>query len=310
MRYRELGRTGLKVSELGFGAVEIGMEYGIQVDGRPNRPSPHEAESIVCRALDLGVNVIDTARGYGESEQIIGRVLASRRDSVVLMSKAAAWEEELTGTGLAAHLRDSLETSLRLLATDTIDVYQIHSAGLEVLQRREAVDVLEGFREQGHVRFLGATVYGEQEARAALADERIDVIQVAYSLLDPSLDQTIIPQAARQNVGVVARSVFHRGVLTSKGPSGSAEERRLHDAALALDIFQSDPTLSLPHAALRFVASNPHVACSVLGMDSMEQVEQNLSFGELEPFSAEQLRRIRESAPDDPWSILPPPEEN
>lgn len=307
MKQRTLGRTGLSVSEIGFGAVEIGLEYGIQVSGRANMPNPQEAVRIVQRALDLGVNVIDTARGYGESERLIGLALRGRRDSVVLMTKVAAIDPSLTGQAVYDFVSNSLETSLSLLQTETVDLYQIHSAKIDVIQRGELVDALDRQRQAGKARFLGATVYTEEEAMAVLDDPRIDVLQIPYSMLDASMNDRVIPRAAKQGVGVVARSVLHRGVLTPKGANGSAEEQRLHRAANEFDFVIDANTYSLPHAAVRFVLSNPNVSCALLGMDSIEQVEANLSYGEFVPLSDEQLQRVRELAPPDPWSILPTP---
>ena len=305
MQRRTLGRTGLCVSEIGFGSVEIGTEYGIQVDSRPNRPDPEQAVRIVRRALDLGVNVIDTARTYGESERIIGQALDGRRESVVLMTKIDHINPDQTGSGLISAIDESLRTSLQLLRTDVIDVCQMHSPTTELIRRGEIVTVLERFRTEGRIRFVGTTVYSHDEALAALDDPRIDVIQIAYSLLDASMDHQVIPLAAQRGVGVVARSVLHRGVLTSKGASGSDQERRLHEVASSFGFLFDDETTSLPHAAMRFVLSNDQVSCALVGMDSLEQVEQNLSYGPIRPFSARQVCRVRESAPPDPWAIRP-----
>jgi aryl-alcohol dehydrogenase-like predicted oxidoreductase len=295
----------LRVSELGFGAVEIGVEYGIQVDGKLNRPEEGRAMQIVQRALDLGINLIDTARGYGDSERIIGQAVAGKRDSVVLMTKLAAIDGDLTGEGLQRFMVESLETSLRLLRTEAIDVYQVHSATTTLLQRGEVMGILDRFRRDGKVRFVGATVYGEDDALAVLDDPRMDVLQIAYTMLDASMEDRVIPLAAARGVGVIARSVLHRGVLTPKGTGGSADERRLHEAANGFDWLFDDDTQSLPHAAMRFALSHPGVGCALLGMDSIEQVEQNLGYGDIRPFTSEQLRRVRDSAPPDPWAILP-----
>lgn len=305
MRHRTLGRTGLSVSEIGFGAVEIGLEYGIQVDGKPNRPDDQQAIEIVHRALDLGANVIDTARAYGESERLLGEALVGKRDSVVLMTKVAGIEASVIGRQLDSAITESLETSLRLLQTDTVDVYQIHSAKVELIRRGEITGILDRLRREGKTRFLGATVYTEEEALAVLDDPRIDVIQVAYNMLAPSMGDRVIPLAVERGVGVVARSVLHRGVLTPKGAVGSADEQRLHTAAHQFDFLFDDDTRSLPHAAVRYVLSNAHISCALLGMDCIEQVEQNLSYADAQPYTDDQLRRVRQSAPPDPWSILP-----
>ena len=307
MQTRTLGRTGLTLSELGFGAVEIGMDYGIRVAGRPNQPTPQEAVLLLRRALELGVNVIDTARGYGESERIIGQAVGGQRDAVVLMTKVSIPDPAACGQDLQRSLGDSLETSLSLLRTDFVDVLSIHSATRPMLDKGEVVGVLDRLRTAGRTRFLGVTVYHEDEALAALDDPRIDVIQIAYSMLDASMDRRVIPLAVKRGVGVVVRSVLHRGVLTTKGAHGSAAERRLHSAALDFDFLFDAQTRSLPHAAIRFALSHPGVGCVLLGMDRLEQVEHNLGFGLIPPYSDAQLRRVREAPPADPWDVLPSP---
>ena len=114
-----------------------------------------------------------------------------------------------------------------------------------------------------------------------------------------------MPLAAKRGVGVVGRSVLHRGVLTAKGALGSEEDRRLHAAANEFDFLFDDQTQSLPHAAVRFVLSNRGIGIALLGMDSVEQVDENLAYEGFPPFDDEQLRRVRERAPADPWSVLP-----
>ena len=185
MRRRVLGRTGLEVSEIGFGGVEIGLEYGIQVDGVANRPPREQAVRLVRRAVELGVNAIDTARAYGSSESIIGEAIEGHRDAVVIMSKLAAIDPALSGLTLASFVASSLAESLRELRTDVIDVMQLHSVNIEVLRRGEVLDVLERQRDAGKVRFLGATIYTEEEANLALDDDRVDVIQIFSLHLPP-----------------------------------------------------------------------------------------------------------------------------
>src|SRR3954449_44296 len=123
MRYRPLGRTGFKVSEISLGTVEIGMPYGIARDGVPPPPDEAEASKLLHRALDLGVNMIDTARAYGESEAIIGRTLRDRRKEFVLVSKVSSYEElNLDSAAVRERITSSVHQSLSLLQTDVIDV--------------------------------------------------------------------------------------------------------------------------------------------------------------------------------------------
>ncbi|MEE3373166.1 MAG: aldo/keto reductase [Planctomycetota bacterium] len=303
--HRPLGRTGLQVSELGFGAVEIGQEYGIRVKNQANLPPPEVAVEIVRRALEMGVNVIDTARGYGDSERIIGAAIAGQRDDVVLMTKVSCTERQPHGAELRAAVNQSVETSLEMLRCSWVDVLSVHSASADVLARGEVVEAFERLRVAGKARFLGATVYTEEEALAALRDPRIDVLQIAYSLLDPSMADRVIPLAAERGVGIVARSVLHRGVLTPKGAAGSTDEQRLHTHALKYRYLFDEETRTLPQVAVRFALSEPRLCCALLGMDTIAQVETNLANPPRAPYSDDQIVRAISARPADPWSILP-----
>src|SRR5438552_1712951 len=163
MRYRQLGRTGFEVSEISLGTVEIGMPYGIAKDGEAAPPGEAEASKLLHCALDLGVNLIDTARAYGESEAIIGRALRDRRNEFFLVSKVAS------NQGQRERIISSVHQSLSLLQTDFIDVMMIHSAPIEVIDSGEAISVLQELKRQGLIRAVGASVYGEEAALAAIA---------------------------------------------------------------------------------------------------------------------------------------------
>ena len=128
MRQHRLGRTGLLVSELSLGTVELGLDYGIRPTGADARPDEAAAARLLHRALDLGINYIDTARGYGASEQIIGRALRRRRAECVLATKVSTFHEEgLSGEPLKQRLIASVHESLAALATETIDIMMLHS---------------------------------------------------------------------------------------------------------------------------------------------------------------------------------------
>ena len=302
---RPLGQTELLVSEIGFGGVEIGLEYGIQVRSKNNLPDPAVAIRIVQRAIEMGVNVIDTARGYGASERLIGNAISTIRDQLVVMTKVSCPGKDMHGVALRDLITESLETSLGELQTSYVDVLSVHSASTLILARGDVVDCVDRLRLAGKVRYVGATVYTIQEALAALEDPRIDVLQVAYSLLDPSMADQVIPLAVRRGVGIIARSVLHRGVLTAKGAQGSPDERRLHAHASNYDFLFDDTTTTLPQVAVRFALSNDGVSCALLGMDTLDQVEENLTALPQAPYPDADITRAITSSPPDPWSILP-----
>jgi aryl-alcohol dehydrogenase-like predicted oxidoreductase len=214
---RRLGRTDLQVSEISLGTVEIGLEYGIPVAGEERLPSRAAAERLLNNALDLGCNLIDTARAYGTSEEIIGHALKSRRDEYILATKVLHYE----GAGLdSAALRQAIEgsvaESLRALQTDVADIVHVHSATVDVIRRGEIVTILQDLQRQGHIRFIGATTYSEAASIAALEDGRFDCLQIAYSLLDRRPESTVFPLAQERDVGIIVRSVLLKGALTHR----------------------------------------------------------------------------------------------
>ena len=144
MKRRRLGRTDLDVSEISLGTVELGLPYGIPEAGRLVQPDEAAAARLLNKALDLGINFIDTARLYGTAEEIIGRALRGRRSEYFLASKVPNFAaENLTGHALRERVFASVEESLRLLQTDVIDVMMIHSAPVEVIERGEIMAALE-----------------------------------------------------------------------------------------------------------------------------------------------------------------------
>ena len=266
MRSRALGRTGLLVSEIALGTVELGMDYGIGADAR--RPSADEAARILHRALDLGINFIDTARAYGDSESVIGRSLAGRRREFVLCTKVLPDADAV----------ESVEHSLRELQTDVLDIVMIHCrAGDDVLPSPER---LLRCREAGKLRFIGASVYGEVAALSAM-DAGFDCLQVAHSVLDRRMERRVFPEALRKNIGIVVRSVLLKGVLTPRAAQLPDALGPLKDAALRLG-----PLASLPELAYRYVLGQcpPHTA--LVGASCVEEVEAAVRFASLRPLES------------------------
>jgi aryl-alcohol dehydrogenase-like predicted oxidoreductase len=197
--YRRLGRTGLMVSAISLGTVELGMNYGIPTAGEHLRPSEKQATHLLNRALDMGVNFIDTARIYGESEAVIGHALKPRRDEYILATKVAPSNDtSLTDGEIKRRTKESLAESLRTLQTDVIDLLQIHSASVEVIRRGAIIEAIQEAQQEGKVRFTGATTYGEEAALAVIEDGRYDCLQVAYSLLDRGLETKVLPLAQHE----------------------------------------------------------------------------------------------------------------
>ena len=159
MEYRPLGSSGLTVSTLSLGTVALGIPYGFIPDApetgtAEQEPPPSLSESIqlIHKAIDSGINFIDTARGYGRSEEVLGQALHDRRHKVILATKVSGYDAQgqlLRGEAIRHHMEASLATSLRLLRTDYVDLLMLHSAPVELLQVEEAIDQLFRFQQRG-----------------------------------------------------------------------------------------------------------------------------------------------------------------
>ncbi len=295
MNYRRLGRTNLQVSEISLGTVELGMDYGIPVRGEHLQPSEVDAARTLNCALDLGINLIDTAQAYGESEAIIGRALKSRRNEYILATKISSlsWAG-YTGKELQKQMEASITESLRALQTDIIDLLYIHNATPELIQCGEIVEIMQRAREAGYARFIGTTTYGEAAPLAVLEDGRFDCIQVAYNLLDRQLEERVLPLAKANDIGVVIRSVLLKGALTYRYAHLPEELRELRETVNKVNSLCSAQNSSLPELAYRFVLAHPAVSTALVGTGRVHELKEIVSLAGRDPLPLELLSDIRE----------------
>jgi aryl-alcohol dehydrogenase-like predicted oxidoreductase len=219
MQYVNLGRSGLKVSRACLGAMNFGVSHTAPWCDEP------EARRIIDVYLDAGGNLIDTANNYtgGQSEEVIGRAIKGRRDSVLIATKARMPQGPgPNDRGLSrAHLVNALDASLKRLGTDYIDLYQMHSFDPET-PLDETMDTLAGFVRAGKVRYLGASNFlGSQIVEAQWAAERVSGIQLIslqprYSLLSREIELDVLPTARRQGLGCLTYSPLGFGILSGK----------------------------------------------------------------------------------------------
>ncbi len=293
MHTRRLGRTGLMVSEIGLGALEIGRDWGI-VAGDLHKPAEEEAIRVLEMAADLGITLIDTARAYVLSEERIGRALVSgrlRRDRIILATKGGERYDEVGGSiydySYAAIL-DSLGESLELLHTHYVDLMQIHSAPLEVVRSGEAMRALKDAQKAGKCRFLGASFDDDQACREAIQTGEYDTIQITYSLLERRSAEQLIAAAAQADVGVLIKQPLAKGLLTSKQVHASPQERD----RVAPYLFLQKEGQTLAQGALRFVLSHPAVHSVLCGSKRPEHLEANAEAGDGQGLTAAELQRI------------------
>ena len=240
---RPLGRTGLRLSPVGFGAFKIGRNQGIKYREGYDLPSDDQSDAILHGVLDLGVNLVDTAPAYGSSEERIGRALADRRDSYVLSTKVGeTWENGEGRYDFSSSAIDrSLDRSLNRLRTDHLDIVLVHSDGrdLEIIRHGDALDTLTRRRDRGDiglVGFSGKTVAGHQ---AAMDSGCVDVLMVEYHALDES-QLPVIEEAERRGIGVLVK----KGLASGKIPANQAIPACLKPSGVASVVVGS---LNLEH---------------------------------------------------------------
>ena len=280
--YRTLGRTGLRVSALALGTVELGLDYGIHAPGQVGRPTEADAIRLVHAALDAGINFIDTARAYGESERILGRALAGRRHDVVLATKVDPRAPDgviFDDADLRRHMEAQLATSLDLLRTDHVDVWMLHSVDEALLARADLLaDLFADARRRGQIGWSGASFYGTDLPEAALHLDLFDVIQVAYSVLDQRQSARVLPLAQAKNVGVVARSVLLKGVLTTRADHLPAHLAPLRDRSRAFRARLDETGVDVTPAqgAIAFALAHPQIDTVLVGASSQAELQEDL----------------------------------
>lgn len=307
---RTLGRTGLQISALALGTVELGLDYGILAPGHFGRPAQEDAIRLVNQALDSGINLIDTARAYGNSEEILGEALAGRRDQVVLATKVATQGTggvPLTGDDLRRQMYDSLAESLRLLQTDHVDIWQIHNVDRNVLAEAEVIaEVFADVRASGQVRFCGGSFYGAALPLQALDRDQFpdlfDVMQITYSVLDQRLADQFLARAQEAGVGIVARSVLLKGALTERAEHlpQHLHELRLRSRSFRELITANKLGATPAQVAIAFALAQPAIHVVLIGVRTEEELRSNLHSlsVELNPSMLQQFESLRLDDPD------------
>ncbi len=293
-----LGRTGLKVSHLALGTAALGLDYGLPGSADFDRPSFEAAAGLVRRCLNAGVNFFDTAPAYGVAEEILGAALADAPDAVIA-SKAAVTSarDGAAPPEVLGELRRSVEASLKRLGRDRLDILKLHSATEEDLRDERLLRALDTLRAEGLTTATGATVYGETAALAAIGSGVIDVVQVAFNLLDQRASVRVFPEAGRQGVALVIRSALLKGALTPRWrnlPVGLAGLRRAVGRIIDdLELDESD----LAATALRFCLGHGAPVSSVLiGVVSTEELDRALVAAAAGPLPSDLLSRIANCA--------------
>lgn len=312
MIYRRLGRTGLMVSEAGFGGWPIGGEgWGDVRD--------EDSLRALQRAYELGVNFFDTADvyGYGHSEGLIGQALGEVRDNILIATKGGVdftRGEPSRHNYDPAYINEAVERSLERLRTTYIDVYQLHNPPQKLAKEDAVWQTLADLREQQKIRFFGISAKTANDARAYLRFEREsgepgrfgDTLQLAYNMIDQEVaDKGVFVEAFRQDWGVISRVPLASGLLAGKyGPEhyfppsdwrSMWSPKRLRASVERVEAlrFLTKGDTSLAQTAVAFVLSEPAVSTVISGAKTIAQVEENAAASELAPLSEADLREAK-----------------
>jgi aryl-alcohol dehydrogenase-like predicted oxidoreductase len=310
---RRLGRTGLSVSEVGYGAWGIGgsMWLGAQDD---------ESVAALNRAIDLGLNFIDTAAAYGNghSEKLVGQVVRERDERIVVASKIppknlqwpAAGDTDPDDAFPADHIRKWTERTLTNLGLDVLDVQQFHVWSDEWVGRGSWHEGIEALKNEGKIRFFGVSINDLQPGNAVRLIETgaVDTVQVIYNVFEQAPEDELLAACERNDVGVIARVPFDEGSLTgrltpdSTFPEGDfrneyfSGERALDNVERRVSAIVDDLGITreeLPEVALRYVLSRDEVSTVIPGMRTVRNVERNLAVADGAGLPAERVEALK-----------------
>ena len=307
MDHRRLGATDYHVSPIGLGTVQLGMPYGI---GKPVPPPDEECISLLHRACEAGINYIDTAAGYGRSEELVGKAFAQFTPKPVIATKVALRKnqqdpENLRGAFLREHIEGSVLGSLKNLGCETLDLLQLHIASDSFIVP-ELLESMDDLSSRGLVRYWGASTYGLEAPMEALADpNRFYTLQVAYNILDRRQEDMVIPRCKEQGVGLVLRSVFFYGALSDRAYTLPDSLSGVRTPALRAAEVADSAGISLPAMALRYAAFLPKPCITLCGTTSIEEIEANIAAFEAGPLPREVREDLDDLKIDDDFLLNP-----
>ena len=312
MKYRELGRTGWKVSEISFGAWAIGGTWG-NVDDQESLAALH-------RALDGGVNFFDTADVYGDghSERLLARLRKERKEKFYIATKAGRRLDPHTADGYnRQNLTAFIERSLKNLEMDAIDLLQLHCPPMEVFYRPEVFGILDDLMKAGKLRHYGVSVEKVEEALKAIEFPGVQTIQLIFNIFRQRPSELFFPEAQRRRVGILARVPLASGMLSGKLTRSSTfakdDHRNFNRHGEAFDrgetfsgvdfetglrtVEQLRPLVpqgaTPAQLALRWILEFPAVTCAIPGAKRPAQVAENIAASDLPSLSADAMKKIR-----------------
>ncbi|MBW3670159.1 MAG: aldo/keto reductase [Acidobacteria bacterium] len=314
MNYRQLGSTGLKVSEIGFGGWPAGgamhVSGGVPL-GWSDVTDQGTLEALRC-ARARGINFFDTADiyGHGRSESLIGLATHRHREEVVIATKvglARTAADQIEKNFSKRHILRAIDGSLHRLRTDYVDLYQLHNPSLTVLEQGEAQEALEMLQTSGKIRYWGITVMSVEDGMEIIRRGWGYTLQLLFNILNQRAADELLPMAKQNSYGVIARVPLASGLLSGKYRSSTKfppndvrqnflTPRRLSEALERVDEVKSivgRTSETLIEAALRFVLAHEEISTTIPGVRSRSQVEQNAAASG-SPLPAEVVKKLRD----------------
>jgi len=291
MQYRVLGRTGLRVSELGFGAWEIGWT-------RPEEGE--EVGRLLNRALDLGINFVDSSAAYRWSEELIAKYIGHRRSEFIFATKCGSWRvQQPDGEWIqtldysAKAIEPQIDRSLKRLGTDYLDIIQLHSPSFEDVAHGDGLDGLKKAQQAGKVRFISISADGDA-ARKAIEIGDYDTLQLSYNILEQGPGADIIPAARAKDMGIIVKNPIANALYEQPRPSGSSAA--LWDRAQTLLAPEVTVDGSRVATALRWLLADPNVHTAIVGTTNLRHLEENVAAAERGPLPDAKLGEITRRA--------------
>ena len=313
MQYRELGRTGLKVSDIGYGAWGIGGAGGGGVGAQDD-----ESLQALERFIALGGTFIDTARGYGRSEELVGGVLRQHRGEGLVVAtkvppKNGEWparrDVPVEETFPGEHIRASLETSLAASGLDAFDVLQFHVWSDDWVGKGDWLETIQALKDEGKIRHFGISIndYQPENALELIRSGAVDTVQVIYNVFHQQPEEQLLPACQEHGVGVIVRVALDEGGLTGRITKDSTFEEgdfraryfggdrpaqvEQHVQALTQDLGVDID--EVPDLALRYVLAHPAVSTVIAGMRTVRNVERNAATSDRGALPAQQLEALK-----------------
>jgi len=324
MKYRPLGSTGIKVSEMGLGCGSLGGGVFYKND--------QQSIKVLDTAFEAGINFFDTADsyGYGHCEELIGRTFKNRRRKIIITTKVGYLPSSLARYGKVLmpilgpvrpllqshkgtlkqhsekrqdfsvqHIKSAVEKSLKRLQTDYIDCYLLHSPPTPLIEQGDIFSVMEELKKDGKIRHYGLSALTVKDAVLAANTSPVSLLQVPFNLLEREASEELLPVAASKNIGVVARVPFARGLLTDQmavktgfntGDNHAAQAAQKKREELSFLIANGKRNFS--QAAIQYLLSCPQVSTIIPGTRSVAHLKENMSALDSPPFTTEEQMQV------------------